>query len=609
MELIEAKNHAERGDDNTENIDEDKAVESKEGIALIAPGMKDEEEEEEGTPTFNKLSEKLNITIPISQERSASRLDRLASYISSEEDRPPLAFTPVHKAATIVKNIIQRRKHPILDAQIRVPADLLTRRAKIYAEQRRHDSKSCKEHGTCVFILFIGSLIWVYSFCYLVLPYNTEERVWPMNQDDYDPEDSSEVHIFWSITVYAALFTCMMYNLMRKRNGERFVVSALLFIVSLILGLIFPWTLGTEEWAFYFSALAGAVNCGILAAVLYRWFSTLFHGNMPFYTLPMMYRKPIKLSDAKSALKTGDLVFCSEARKCTSQVIRFFTYSPYSHVGMIVRDPTPAVRRAYGLRPVIGGDDKWDGTADDVYVFEATPPGVQLLELDEWMIIEDIEYPHSMTGIRQLDLGYSKELRCTCGRPRSGKTHEELTAIIAPYMVECKNKLYETNVVELAKSAFELNFDHGPEEVFCSELVAYCYDKMGLLATNRLPNNYSPITFSGSNRYVDPLILSAGVRLAPHEWRIIIQKLNRKTCCQMVHSVMCFPCEIRDRRKVKKFHNQTGHMPDFIGPVVKWPCKLPFPKSNSGNGATKEHGHRLESDIELLEHGDDDEGL
>ena len=132
---------------------------------------------------------------------------------------------------------------------------------------------------------------------------------------------------------------------------------------------------------------------------------TLIHGYMPWRLVPRRYRgAPKPFSAVASHLRTGDLLFCSEARKRSSQIIRFFTYSPYTHIAMLVRDPTPAVRATWSLPRVPGGDDAWDGCGDDVYVFEAAPPECTLVNLRDWLETAKHEYPDEMLAVRQLDL-------------------------------------------------------------------------------------------------------------------------------------------------------------------------------------------------------------
>jgi hypothetical protein len=64
---------------------------------------------------------------------------------------------------------------------------------------------------------------------------------------------------------------------------------------------------------------------------------------------------------------------------------------------------------------------------------------------------------------------------------------------------EVSGRKYETNKIELLKAAYEGIFGENKEDLsslFCSELVAEAYQKMGLL-TEELPSNeYIPKDFS-----------------------------------------------------------------------------------------------------------------
>eukprot|EP00941_MAST-03F_sp_MAST-3F-sp1_P001619 g1619.t1 len=382
--------------------------------------------------------------------------------------------------------------------------------------------------------------------------------------------------IFLNIAVVAAFILTLTFNICTMNNRIRMSFGVAVTLLGLLLIALLPPLAEPTPLNFFIAAVGGCMVVGTLSSVLFRWIMTLFHGFMPFALLPHLAKKPKKLSEVKRHLRTGDLVFCSESRKRSSQIIRFFTYSPYSHVGLIVRDPTPNTRKKWGLPPV----EKWTGEGKEVYVFEAVPPKVCLRPIEYWINLESSEYPDQILAVRQLDLRHIpitkeeeqklravenvREIEKTIDQIEKAKsstkrvsrndvsgddvlisksiiglTHEEITSRLEEWMIECFEKKYETTDSELALSAFQLNAQSTIDEVFCSELVAESYKRAGLLETERLSNNFAPINFSALD-LTGALELSPGVRLSSAEWRIVSDK--RPNPRQLFCQKFCLPC-------------------------------------------------------------------
>lgn len=80
--------------------------------------------------------------------------------------------------------------------------------------------------------------------------------------------------------------------------------------------------------------------------------------------------------------------------------------------------------------------------------------------------------------------------------------------------LELRGKPYEKNTSELIRSAYDGPFGENIEDLsslFCSELVAEAYQRMGLLDEDVPSNEYSPVDFSSEAK--DGLALLRGAKL------------------------------------------------------------------------------------------------
>lgn len=175
----------------------------------------------------------------------------------------------------------------------------------------------------------------------------------------------------------------------------------------------------------------------------------------------------VEYSEIRNNLKTGDIVLFS-GRDFVSKLIQFGTRSKWSHVGMIYR--------IYQLDFVT----LWESTtlSDCVDLDSGTKrKGVQLTALSD-----RVRYYDGEIAIRQL------ENPVTLANDRLLELRQKL-----------KSKRYETSEAELIKSAFDfagLNNKPDLSSVFCSELVAEAYKKLGLLTDRLSSNEYTPSDFA-----------------------------------------------------------------------------------------------------------------
>ena len=167
-------------------------------------------------------------------------------------------------------------------------------------------------------------------------------------------------------------------------------------------------------------------------------------------------------------LKTGDLVLFA-GQGGVSAWIRWFTRSPWTHIGMVVRQER----------------------MDSVFVWESTTlstikdissgalrQGVQLAGLRERVLAYD-----GRIAVRRLSRGLGPRRLARLGALRS----------------RLAGRPYERNRLELLKAAADVLLPENREDLtslFCSELVAEAYQTMGLLDERKPSNEYVPGDFA-----------------------------------------------------------------------------------------------------------------
>lgn len=171
----------------------------------------------------------------------------------------------------------------------------------------------------------------------------------------------------------------------------------------------------------------------------------------------------------RAKLKTGDLVLFS-GKGGISAGIKWATTSRWSHVGMIIVLPE----------------------YDFVTVWESTTLS-SLVDLDT-------KVPHK--GVQLVPLssrieGYGGEVAV---RQLEGVTFD--TADVKKLMElrrELAGREYEKKTIELIKAAYDGPFGRNSEDLsslFCSELVAEAYQRLGLISEDKPSNDYTPADFS-----------------------------------------------------------------------------------------------------------------
>lgn len=191
---------------------------------------------------------------------------------------------------------------------------------------------------------------------------------------------------------------------------------------------------------------------------------------------------PATYAEIRPSLKTGDILLFS-GKGMVSGLIRRLTNSKWSHVGMVVRVPE--------FDMVLSWESTALATVRDVETLQKHR-GVQLVGLRDRLALYDGE-----VQVRQLAHPIGAESLAALGAFRS----------------EVSGRPYEQSKIELLKSVWDGWGGHNEEDLsslFCSELVAEAYQRMGLLPGDPPSNEFVPADFK-PGRMADQLLLGTNV--------------------------------------------------------------------------------------------------
>lgn len=185
----------------------------------------------------------------------------------------------------------------------------------------------------------------------------------------------------------------------------------------------------------------------------------------------------VTYADIRPTLKTGDIILFS-GKGGISSLIKRFSNSKWSHVGMVVRFMDMVLL--------------WESTSlsklKDVQTGKSTQ-GVQLVGLSERLAIYDGDF-----ALRRLSENLS-----------GAQLHA-----LSKFRSEVAGRPYEKDYIELLNSVLIFENTEDLSSIFCSELLAEAYQRMGLLTEDKPSNEYTPKDFAGRLRL-------KGLKLGPVE--------------------------------------------------------------------------------------------
>lgn len=175
-----------------------------------------------------------------------------------------------------------------------------------------------------------------------------------------------------------------------------------------------------------------------------------------------------KYEEIRPLLNTGDIVLFS-GKGFISWLIKKVTQSPWSHIGLVLKSTE--------LDSIL----LWESTTlNNIPNLEngRVTSGVQLSSLSE-----RIRHYKGTVGIRILE---------------HRRTPEFISTILA-LKDEVRGRKYEQNKIKLIRSALDLFWWQRNRKdlnsIFCSELVAEAYQRLGLLDAAKVSSEYTPSDF------------------------------------------------------------------------------------------------------------------
>ena len=205
--------------------------------------------------------------------------------------------------------------------------------------------------------------------------------------------------------------------------------------------------------------------------------------------------------------RTGD-IFLHSGTTFASRAIQIATRSIWSHVGIIIVNPSQRVKELYQLT----------NSTSNVFVLDSDfttfdkrfGGGVQMTEVTQFFYKYFNDWDeHNLTVIRRL-------IPTTI--VNSGTSTLEVREDIEDWLVSIHNRPYQQRFLEMILSISRNNESNTNNSFFCSELVAQAYDELKLLnnsgsqssmataATSLIYSNFIPHDFSSQSNYMSTLL-------------------------------------------------------------------------------------------------------
>lgn len=155
--------------------------------------------------------------------------------------------------------------------------------------------------------------------------------------------------------------------------------------------------------------------------------------------------------------ETGDIILFSDRYIFPSALIKLFTESKYTHVGIILRDPTFTEKKLEGL-----------------YIFESTG-------LDNIKDVEDSKFKFGVQ-IRPFHEIYNSHPGEIYWRKLNIERNTEFYDKFITIHSDLHNKPYDTDPSDWFRAWLDIdNNKKRKDTFFCSAMVSYIYEQLGLL--------------------------------------------------------------------------------------------------------------------------------
>jgi hypothetical protein len=200
------------------------------------------------------------------------------------------------------------------------------------------------------------------------------------------------------------------------------------------------------------------------------------------------------LKDSLDKLNTGDILLFGGSNYWFSNIVRYWTKSQFSHVGIILRDPIYINPKLKGLYLWESGLEHFVDSEDGVRKL-----GVQITSMDKVLKYADesdlnyLVYRKLHTSLSELEIiNKIKDIHNVVhNRPYDINIYDFLEARCDVTQIESKEKP-STNIWS---NWFKPNHRRN-DTYFCSALVGFIYTELGLLPSNTKWTECSPEFYS-----------------------------------------------------------------------------------------------------------------
>jgi hypothetical protein len=155
-----------------------------------------------------------------------------------------------------------------------------------------------------------------------------------------------------------------------------------------------------------------------------------------------------------SELETGDILLFSDTTFIFSRMIEYFTGTPFSHVGMVLKNP------------------KIDGIAEGLYIFESTGLS-DIAEVEEGKCMNGVQIRPLEKVVNEYNgRVWWRRVRCT----RNDEFYEKISEIHS----SIHHARYDLDPLDWLRALIgsEMGDVHKTKEMFCSALVGYVLTKL-----------------------------------------------------------------------------------------------------------------------------------
>lgn len=163
--------------------------------------------------------------------------------------------------------------------------------------------------------------------------------------------------------------------------------------------------------------------------------------------------------DALNKMKTGDSILFHGTGFWFSYIVEWATWSEFSHVGMVLRDPFYIDPKLKGVYMLESGEESFPDAVDHKLCW-----GVQIVNLEK---------------VFELYRGkiYHRPLKC-----KNPEIHSDFDQILTDLWSRIKDLPYDDSPWDLIRAEFGLHYGDAnrTDTFFCSALQSFIYDQMKL---------------------------------------------------------------------------------------------------------------------------------